>query len=278
MYGIDMTKPGAQAYYDSVLALLASWQIDFIKVDDLSRPYHIAEIEAIRHAIDKTRRPIVFSTSPGKTPLEQGPHVEQQANMWRVSDDFWDSWHALYEQFTRLDNWTPYRAPGHFPDADMLPLGNIRTWKPKAAWTHFTHDEQTTMLTLWCIARSPLIVGANLPKNDSFTLSLLTNDEVLQIDQNSTNNRQLFHHGDTIAWVADVPRSLDRYIALFNAADARATGVSEHVSVELSDLGFSGPCDIRDLWTHKDMGSQAGQISVTLAAHASALYRLHPEQ
>ena len=131
MYGVDMSKSGAQEYYDSVLALLASWGVDFVKVDDLSRPYHTAEIEAIGTAIDKTSRPIVLSTSPGATPVSQGEHVRMHANQWRVSDDFWDQWRLLKEQFARLDAWTPFRGPGHFPDADMLPVGNIRDFSAK---------------------------------------------------------------------------------------------------------------------------------------------------
>src|SRR5208337_833796 len=220
MYGVDMNKPGAQEYYDSVFALMASWGLDFVKVDDLSAPYHKPEIEAIRKAIDKTGRPIVFSTSPGATPLDRGSHVELNANMWRISGDFWDNWRALHEQFARLDSWTPYRGPGHFPDADMLPLGNVRAWQSSGNWTHFTHDEQYTLMTLWSIARSPLIMGGNMPKNDEFTLSLMTNDEVIAVNQRSTDNKQVFARNNKtqFAWTADVPGSKDKYVAIFNAA------------------------------------------------------------
>ncbi|HEX5398348.1 MAG TPA: glycoside hydrolase family 27 protein [Verrucomicrobiae bacterium] len=243
MYGVDMSKPGAQAYYDSVFALMASWGLDFVKVDDLSSPYHKDEIEAIRKAIDRSGRKIIFSTSPGATPLREGEHIETHANMWRISNDFWDSWPALYEQFARLNNWTPYRGPGHWPDADMLPLGNVRAWQTRDNWTHFTPDEQITLITLWCIARSPLIMGGNMPNNDDFTLSLMTNDEVLAVNQDSTNNRQLFNTNNEVAWVADVPGSRrhvlltprqrgaamltaersvskDKYVALFNTLPA----------------------------------------------------------
>jgi hypothetical protein len=218
MYGVDMSKPGAQAWYDSLFALLAKWGIDFVKVDDLSRPYHQPEIEAIRKAIDKTHRPIVFSTSPGATPLESGPHVETHANMWRVSDDFWDNWDALKEQFERLDRWTPFRGVGHWPDADMIPLGAVRVGQ-RDEGSHFTATEGQTLMTLWSIARSPLILGGHLPKTDPTTLSLITNDEVLTVNRASTNNRQLWRKGDQVAWVADVPNSRDKYLALFNAAD-----------------------------------------------------------
>ncbi len=216
MFGVDMSKPGAQEYYNSVFQLFAAWDLDFVKVDDLSRPYYQAEIEAIRKAIDLTGRPMVFSTSPGDTPLSAGEHVAKHANQWRVSDDFWDDWKPLKEQFARLHNWTPLRGPGHWPDADMLPLGNVRAVEPNG-WTHFTTNEQITLMTLWSIARSPLIMGGHLPKNDAFTLSLLNNDEVLAVNQRSANNRQLFRANDLIAWVADVPDSIDKYLALFNA-------------------------------------------------------------
>jgi len=218
MYGVDMRKPGAQAWYDSMFALLASWGIDFVKVDDLSRPYHQPEIEAIRKAIDKTGRKIVFSTSPGATPLGSGPHVQTHANMWRVSDDFWDSWGALKEQFERLDHWTPYRGPGHWPDADMIPLGAVRYGQSDEG-SHFTATEGRTLMTLWSIARSPLILGGHLPKTDSETLALITNDEVLAVNRASSKNRQLFRRGDQIAWMADVPKSRDKYLAVFNTED-----------------------------------------------------------
>jgi hypothetical protein len=297
MYGVDMSQPGAQEYYDSVLALMASWEIDFIKVDDLSAPrYHTAEVEAIRKAIDKTNRPIVLSTSPGATPVGQGSHAEMHANQWRISDDFWDDWRALYAQFKRLDDWTPFRGPGHFPDADMLPVGNIRAWQQRNDWTHLSHDELITLMTLWSIARSPLIIGANLPKNDEFTLSILTNDEVVAVDQDSTNSRQLFNRDGQIAWLADVPNSKSKYLALFNAsppAPARGRGASSAepadtsaaeaasttmtISVSLDDLGLSGPCRVRDLWAHKDLDAADQTISATVNSHGAVLYRLDPK-
>lgn len=216
MYGVDMRKPGAQAYYDSLFQMYAAWGVDFVKVDDISRPYddvQKAEIEAIRKAIDKTGRPIVLSLSPGDTPVAQGAHVNRFANMWRVSDDFWDRWHPLYEMFGRLDRWTPHRREGAWPDADMLPFGVVEFGRP----TRFTRDEQLLCMTLWCIARSPLIFGGDVTRLDPFTLELLTNPEVLAVNQASTNNRQVSRDGDLIVWAADVPDSRDRYVALFNA-------------------------------------------------------------
>jgi hypothetical protein len=213
MYGVDMKKAGAQEYYDSVFDLLASWGIDFVKVDDLSAPYHQAEIDGIRKAIDHTGRAIVLSTSPGATPVASGPHISTHANMWRISGDFWDNWPQLLEQFGRLNVWTPFRGPGHFPDADMLPVGTISLGRRV---TNLNADEQATLLTLWSVARSPLILGADLTKLDPATLALITNDEVLAVDQASSGNHQLFQRGGFIGWIADVPGSPDKYLALFN--------------------------------------------------------------
>lgn len=216
MYGVDATKPEGQAYYRSIVKMYAEWGVDYIKVDDISRPYdkvQQAEIEAIRAAIDATGRPIILSLSPGATPVAKGEHVMNNANMWRITDDFWDRWGLLKAMFERLDVWTPFRGPGHFPDADMLPIGIVEFTRP----THFTKDEQFTLMSLWAIGRSPLIFGGDMTKMDAFTLEMLTNPEMLKVNQHSTNNRQLFRKDNLIAWTADIPGSKDKYIALFNA-------------------------------------------------------------
>jgi alpha-galactosidase len=271
MFGVDMTKPGAQAYYDSIMALVASWGVDFVKIDDLSRPYHTAEIEAIRKAIDKTGRPIVLSTSPGATPVGMGEHIMTHANQWRIADDFWDNWGALYAMFQLLHHWTPYRGPGHFPDADMLPLGMISGGSTNATGrlTQFTTDEQYTLMSLWAIARSPLILGADMTQMDPFTLSLLTNDDVIAVNQYSLHNRQLFQTNDLIAWTADAEDSTNKYLAVFNATAATA-----NVPVSLASMGFTNTCLIRSLWGQTDLGSFSGTFSPSIPSHGAALYRL----
>lgn len=216
MYGVDATTAGGQAYYDSIIQLYASWGVDYIKCDDISRPYdkvRKAEIEALRKAIDKCGRPIVLSLSPGATPVSAGPHVSTQANLWRITDDFWDRWGLLHAMFERLHAWTPFRSEGAWPDADMIPLGIVEFDRP----TKFTDEEQRTLMTLWSIARSPLIFGGDMTRLDEKTLSLLTNPEVLKVNQESVNNRQVSREDDLIVWSADVPNSKDRYVALFNA-------------------------------------------------------------
>ncbi|PJJ07799.1 NPCBM/NEW2 domain-containing protein [Flavobacterium sp. 1] len=216
MYGVNANSPEGQAYYNSIVQMYADWGVDFIKCDDISRPYddvQKAEIEALRKAIDKTGRPILLSLSPGATPVKMGEHVMNHANMWRITDDFWDRWGLLQGMFERMDVWTPFRGPGHFPDADMLPIGIVEFKRP----TNFTKNEQYTLMSLWAIGRSPLIFGGDMTKLDDFTKEMLTNPEMLKVNQHSINNRQVSREKNLIVWTADVPNSKDKYVALFNA-------------------------------------------------------------
>lgn len=233
MYGVDATKPEGQAYYNSIVQMYADWGVDFIKCDDISRPYddvQKAEIEALRKAIDKTGRHILLSLSPGATPVKMGDHVMNHANMWRITDDFWDRWGLLSAMFERLDAWTPFRGPGHFPDADMLPIGIVEFNRP----THFTKNEQYTLMSLWAIGRSPLILGGDMTKLDDFTKEILTNPEMLKVNQQSTNNRQVSRDKNLIVWTADVPNSKDKYVALFNAQ-------SEGDNLDFNNADYASP-------------------------------------
>ena len=268
MYGIDMTRPGAQAYYDSVFALLASWGVDFVKVDDIARPYrrNQPEIEAVRRAIDRSGRPMLLSLSPGETALEAGAHVSAHANMWRISDDFWDEWRLLVEQFARLANWAPFRRAGAWPDADMLPLGLLALGQRR---TRFTPDEQRVMMTLWAIARSPLIMGGDLRALDPATLALLTNDAMIAVNQHSRDNRQIYRTDPHVAWAARDERSGDSYLALFNIGER-----PDEVRADLSAAGVRGATAVTDLWTDRPLGRHQGAFSATIAAHGAGLYRL----
>jgi hypothetical protein len=246
MYGVDATKTEGQAYYNSIVQMYADWGVDFIKCDDISRPYddvQKAEVEALRNAIDKTGRAIVLSLSPGATPVKMGEHVMNHANMWRITDDFWDRWGALLAMFERLDAWTPYRGPGHFPDADMLPIGMVEFNRI----THFTQNEQYTLMSLWAIGRSPLIFGGDMTKLDNFTKEMLTNPEMLKVNQESTNNRQVSRDKNLIVWTADIPNSNDKYVALFNAqskGDNIDFGNADYASPVIAGKGSSQKVEV----------------------------------
>jgi len=278
MYGVDVTQQGGREYYDSIVALYAAWGVDFIKADDMfgfgPKGDHGAEIEALSESLRKCGRPIVLSLSPGTRDDSRGAFLAQHAQMWRISGDFWDRWVDLKNQFPRLERWRVWAGPGHWPDADMLPLGRIglRAERGDPRMSLLTHDEQIALLTLWSIAHSPLMFGGNLPDNDDFTLSLITNDEVLAVDQKAGPSRQLFAKDNQVAWVADADGSPAKYVAVFNVGDA----AEEQVRVDWADVALSGKCAVRDLWAHKDLGTAENGEAFRLKPHAAALYRLTP--
>jgi len=281
MYTVDYQKEGAQEYYNSLFNLYAGWGLDFIKIDDLSSPYHQGEIELIRKAIDQCGRKIVLSTSPGETPVENAEHIKNHANMWRIVNDLWDNWKQLKEEFEVCNRWTSFIGDGHFPDCDMLPLGHIgiRAERGNDRMSSLTKDEQITMMTLFSIFRSPLMFGGNLPDNDQFTLSIITNQDVLAVNQKSINNRQLFSRDGLIAWVAEDPKSGDKYLAVFNTRDS-ITAVDDfgeevaNIPVDLAQLGFSGSCEVEDLWSGKKIGKFSGVFAPDIRPHASGFYRI----
>jgi alpha-galactosidase len=273
MWGVDTTKPGAQEYYDSIVELYASWGVDYIKADDLSsRLYQPAEIRALSRAIQKSGRSIVLSLSPGPAPLLEEEFLKKHAQMWRISYDFWDNWAELKKQFDNAREWAPFvGVEGTWPDADMLPIGPVRLVdKGKThGINHFTPDEQRTTMTLWSIFGSPLLIGGDLPTMDDFALSLVTNPEVLAVDQHSTQRHEAFRRGDFVAWAADSPNAGEHYVALFNMGESEGT-----LNAAWREFGINTDhAEVRDLWQRKDLATM-NRVSITLRRHAAALYRV----
>jgi hypothetical protein len=272
MWGVDTTKPGTQAYYDSIAELYASWGVDFIKADDMgSHLYQPAEMKALAQAIRKTGRPMVLSISPGPAPLSEAEFFKKYAQMWRISDDFWDDWKLLKKQFDYARDWAEQVGKnGTWPDADMLPLGRLRITAKEGGGspTKFTADEQQTVMTLWSIFRSPLMFGGDLPSNDTATTALITNDEVLAVDQRSSGNHP-FESGNIRVWIADVPDSKDHYVALFNLGDN-----PERLDLPWNKAGIdASSAEVRDLWAKASLGRKDG-VQIELRPHASMLYRV----
>ena len=228
MYGTKPQHPAAKAYYDSIFRLYARWGVDFVKCDDIAREYPRCrqEIELISTAARECGRDIVLSLSPGPAPVEQAEHLKTWANMWRITDDFWDSWGLLKGMFERAEKWCIHAGPGHWPDADMLPVGAIRLCGEETAagrWTLFTREEQKTMMTLWCMMRSPLMVGAELTRNDDFTLSLLTNRDIIDIEKESFCAHPVFTTDSQSAWIAPRKDGKGLYAACFNLSEESCT-------------------------------------------------------
>lgn len=275
MWGVDTTSPGAQAYYDSIAELYASWGVDFIKADDMgSHLYQPAEIRALSLAIRRTGRPMVLSISPGPAPISEAEFFEKYAQMWRISDDFWDDWKLLRKQFDYMRDWAPFVGKNDtWPDADMLPLGKLRVTSAEGggALTKFTADEQQTVMTLWSIFRSPLIFGGDLPSNDAATTSLITNKEVLDVDQHSNGGHEVADEISGIrVWGANGAVGGQYYVAFFNLTDKRVI----NATWPWLKIGIFGTVrDVRDLWTHRSVDASKG-LKISLRPHASALYRV----
>ncbi len=269
MYGLRCDTAAACDYYDSIFRMYAEWGVDFVKCDDIAREYPQCrrEIEVISEACRNCGRDIVLSLSPGPAPIEQAEHLKRYANMWRITDDFWDDWQLLRGMLERAEKWCIHAGAGHWPDADMLPVGALRQCYADNGWTRFTPEEQRTMMTLWCMMRSPLMIGAELTKNDAFTLELLTNAEVLNITRESTCAHPLTLTDEESIWMARRKDGRGCYIALFNLTDA-----SRAVSVTPAQLDgtFSTACE---LWTGVTQAPAIG-LSVLLAPHDAAVFRL----
>ncbi len=274
-YTIQADKPGAQEYYNSIFDLYASWGVDFIKIDDLSRPYHQAEIELIRKAIDQCGRKIVLSTSPGATPLWAAEHVSRHANMWRMVDDVWDSWWHIAHLMEVAQGWYSYIKAGTWPDCDMIPLGriSIRGERGSERMSRLTPDEQYLLMTFFSIFRSPLMFGGDLPGNDAFTLSLLTNREVLRMHRESSNVRQLYRKDNKIALTSENTATGERYLALFNM-DGHST---QNLAVNLAELGLQGDCRATELWQNQTL-TFSDSIHSNLRPHAAVLYKIQPAE
>lgn len=222
-YGLNHNHSGAQAWYDEQLDLFASWGLDFLKVDDMQTPFHSAEIAAYHNAIAKAEtkygRSISLSLSPGGwVSTGYTEFLRDSAQMWRISDDLWDRWEDIYQQFPRLARWAPFQTTGHWADADMLPLGHIglRAERGDDRQSRLTEDESRTLLALWCMGRSPLMVGGDLPTSTSETIELLANPALREVTAGSTNNHETVYEriferwddensylGDLVVWAAD---------------------------------------------------------------------------
>ncbi len=276
-YGLKAGSPAAQAYYDSIARLYADWGVDFLKVDCISsHPYKPDEIRMISQALQKIHHPIVLSLSPGPAPLDKASELRRYAQMWRISDDVWDMWFSekdfpqgVGNQFARAAKWAALSGPGHWPDADMLPLGRL---EPAAGWekprsTRLTHDEQRTLLTLWSIFRSPLIMGGNLTLSDDWTQSALTNAELIGVDQHSTASHAVLSNDKAAVWLSTPESGKGAYVAIFNLDAAPQSFHYTWKDLNLKRASYN----LRDLWEHEDLGSKES-VEVTLPAHASAIY------
>lgn len=280
MYGVDTEKRGAEEYYDSLFKLYASWGVDFVKVDDIANtefspqnPYSAEkEIEMIRAAIDRSGRDMVLSLSPGPAPLNKAEHLSENANMWRISGDFWDRWDKLLNMFSLCEKWYPYVKDGSFPDCDILPLGKLcidgSYMGDMGRDSGFTKEEQKTMMTLWAVFRSPLFFGGELRLTDNYTLSLVTNPEVINVNQNSEKLLFVYNKGGIAVWQTKIENCTA--VAVFNLSDEE-----KHYKLSFSDLGIENVRAVRDLWARKDIPKCENDVAVSLKPHSSEFFEIY---
>ena len=292
-YGVKDNAAG-QAYYDSMLRLYASWGVDFLKVDCIAtNPYRPTEIRQIALAIQKTGRPIVLSLSPGPTALANASEVAKYAQIWRISNDHWDNWLTTRrpdgvpsspigtrDAFDLLAAWFPYVNPGNFADADMLPFGWLgpHPGHGQARQSQETQDEQRSEYSLWAIARSPLILGANLTRLDDFTRSLITNQAILFMNQSVTYSHPVrqsdlpagFENVRVWRGTVDAPgsRNYTEFFAFFNLDN---NPVSLRVTWE--QLGLPGKHTAQNAWTG-DTAKPSKEIGMTLPPHGCSVYEI----
>lgn len=268
MFGVNVDMPEGQAYYNSLMDLYASWGVDFIKCDDIAyskhlRDTHKKEVHALRKAIDQTGRDIILSLSPGPSPVKNASFFQQNANMWRITDDFWDKWDLLLNMFDRTDQWSPISRKGNWPDCDMLPVGQL-TMRPKSQSrrTNFTLAEERTMLTLWCMVQSPLIIGSELPDLDQETLSILTKPFLLEMDNEGIDKKQLYRDDKVVIWSSKTEEH--EYLAVFNISD-NDTKIDEQIKKE-----YHLSNDLVDLWSQEKLND-----NFKINKHDVALFRLN---
>ena len=285
MYGVRYGVEGAQEYYNSILELYASWGVDYIKCDDICNtnayphaPYSgEKEIEMLQAAIQNCGREIVLSLSPGPALINKAWHYEKYANMWRITDDFWDNWESLMHMFERCEVWQNHVSEGCYPDCDMLPFGTLGKGFGHERQTNFTHCEQQVVMTLWCIFGSPLMLGAEMPKMDEWTLNLLTNRDVLEMLTPDCKAMQVYRNKDGALWCANNVGTGKSYVAVFNFKEEDA-----QIGVSLEELwqqgylmeGKNDKADAIEAWSHEAVAVTSGEIAANVEAHGVKLFVL----
>ena len=243
----------------------AAWELDYLKYDWV--PIDLAHVTGMGRELRTAGRDIVYSLSNNaKRPL--APELAKWANAWRTTVDIADTWESVSDLGFSRDKWAPFNGPGHYNDPDMLVLGDTRWNRPHGC--RLTSDEQYSHMTLWCLLSGPLLLGCDLEKLDPFTLGLLTNDEVLAINQDPLCRQatRVARPGTGIVYAKQMEDG-SWAVGLFNLGEkARA------VALRWSDIGLSIPQAVRDLWRQKDLGTFDDHFETSVAPHGVVLIRV----
>jgi len=284
-YSLNMSHIDAQNFYDSLYQQYADWGVDFIKNDCVFGADFVPEqIIAVSKAIQKTKRNMIYSLSPGvESTVAMAQQINEYVNMYRVTGDDWDKWSDLQPHFDAADRMSSMiGAEGlnglSFPDLDMLPFGwisNPNESGPPHRWSNLSYDEQKTQVTLWAIARSPFFYGGDLRNPDPRSIALVTNMEVLELQASSENNKAVQISGSKyhIVWRADSTIHDAVYVAVFNMLTH--SGEFYVPLIDVVDEPNVTSCHVRDVWKNVNQGIVNTVISVDpLPSHGSVLYQL----
>jgi alpha-galactosidase len=264
-YGVDMSKPGAQEYYNSLIDKIASFGVDFIKVDDMVP--HPSEMLAIDRAIKNGGHKMLYSLSPGDVHLKAHLPYYRQANMLRITSDVWDNQKSIDKGFTAWQSFAGVEVNGFWPDLDMIPFGRLLVEnhisvveeKEKSRQSLFTRDQMQTFITQRALAASPLFIGGDLLTMDDYSYSLITNKDMLECNQNGVMGANVYKKDNVEVWITLDRKTPDQgWIGIFNrGANVKA------VSLSKKDLGLleykrsydlvecNHPFSVRDIWNGK---------------------------
>jgi alpha-galactosidase len=259
----------------------AEWGFDYLKYDWCSygeiapspdRPALMKPYQVMRAALDQAPRDIVFSLCQYGMGNVWEWGAEVGGNCWRTTGDITDTWSSMAGIGFGQDTPGKFARPGHWNDPDMLVVGYVG-WSAQVRPTHLTPNEQYTHLSLWCLLCAPLLIGCDLTKLDDFTLNLLTNDEVLEVNQDPLGRQaaRLAQNGPLEVWAKDMEDG-SKAVGLFNRGDGETK-----VTAKWSDLALSGTHKVRDLWRQQDLGSFAEQFQASVPRHGVVLLKVAAE-
>jgi alpha-galactosidase len=280
-YGVEMTKPGAQEFYNSLVNQMAGWGVDFLKYDDIV-PFP-EEVKAVANAIAQCGRPMVLSLSPGGNVDPNHLDAFKKAQMLRVTPDIWDEQKGIDECFEAWRKWQGKGAPGFWIDMDMIPFGQLQLMSPKPKGvkgteskgellkkmeagelakfellagkgfnrpSEFTKDQMYTFITLRALSASPLMMGGDLPTIDDFSLNLITDKDVLECNQNGVMGHLVYNESDIEIWKVAKKNSKDGWVGIFNRSK-----IAKPVSLKRENLGsgISQSTMLKDVWNVKEV-------------------------
>lgn len=261
---------GPHSFLDNDVKQFTAWGFDYLKYD--WNPIELPEVKAMYEALRNSSRDVVLSLS-NSAPFAGVADWAQWSNCWRTGGDIRDNWKSLKSRLFTQDKWAPYGGPGHWNDPDMMIVGWVG-WGKGPRPTMLWPDEQYTHVSAWCLMSVPLLLGNDLTKLDSFTISLLSNDEVLALNQDALGKQAtvISLQGEAGVMAKDLEDG-SKAVGLFYPGDSTA---SQRVSVRWSDLGITGPHRVRDLWRQKDLGVFDREFTADVRRHGVVLIKITP--